>query len=53
MKSILHKDRKGKEMRPSAKELIEFLFKWFDQVNDGIYQNTNIYEYQPLYSKRY
>ena len=45
MKSLLHKNRKGKEMRPSAKELLSFLFKWFNEVNDGIYKKTNIYEY--------
>ncbi len=53
MKSLLHENRNGMEMRPSTKELLIFLFKWFDEVHDGIYQKTNIYEYQPLYKKKY
>ena len=40
-------------MRPSTKELLIFLFKQFDEVHNGIYKKTNIYEFQPLFKKKY
>ena len=52
MKTLLHKNRKGKEIRPSTKEILCFLSICFNEVNQGIYQKTNIYEYKPLYQKR-